>query len=194
MVNDELMTKLYNAIVSAIDAGQAPSLRELGRRVGIRSTSTVHKYLLALEEQGMIQRTPGEKRNITVPGRRARMVPVIGTAAAGTPILAQEEYIGFIPYGGREKGDLFAIKVRGDSMIKAGILDGDTVVIRPVPTAEDGQIILALLEDEATIKRFYREDGRFRLQPENDAMEPIYTDSLRVLGRVVACIRQYEEE
>ena len=194
MDQENAVMELYRAIVSAIDAGQAPSLRELGRSVGIRSTSTVHKYLGILEQRGLIIRTPGEKRNITLPGRRARLVPVIGTAAAGSPILAQEEYRGFVPYGGRADGDLFAIKVKGESMIKAGIMEGDTVIVRATESVRDGQIILALIGEEATVKRFYKEDGRFRLQPENDTMQPIYTDTLRVLGKVVACVRQYEED
>ena len=194
MTADETMISLlYKAIAESITDGHSPSVRELAISAGIKSTSTVHKYLTTLENRGLIVRNVGVKRNISLPGATTKMVPIIGSAAAGAPILAQQEYLGFVPYGGNEHGDLFAIKVRGESMIKAGIMNGDTVIVKQTAFAQNGQIVLALIEEEATIKRFFKENGHFRLQPENDAMEPIVTEELVILGRIVACVRQYEE-
>ena len=174
--------------------GVPPSVREICAAVSIKSTSTVHKLLGELEEHGLIQREQGLNRAIKLPGEPSVRVPILGTVTAGAPILAVEEVVGYLPYAPRgiNPSELFALRVRGESMIKAGILDGDLIVARKTPTAENGQIVVALLEDEATVKRFYRENGRFRLQPENDSMEPIYVDSLQILGRVVSVIRYYD--
>ncbi len=172
-----------------------PTVREICADLAIKSTSTVHKYLGELEQAGCIVRK-GQNLNraIRLSGRAGSLrIPLLGTVAAGAPLLALEEVEEYIPYVARgSTEDYFALRVRGDSMIKAGILDGDIVVIRKTPAAENGEIVVALIDDEATVKRFYREGGGFRLQPENDALQPIYADSLTVLGRVVGLIRQYE--
>ena len=174
--------------------GVPPSVREICSALQIKSTSTVHKYLGELQDKGYISKDAGLNRSIRMEGDSAVRVPLVGTVTAGQPILAVEEVEGYVPFRGQglSSKDLFALRVRGESMIKAGILDGDIVIIRKTPTAENGQIVVALVEDEATVKRFYKENGHYRLQPENDAMEPIYVDSVSILGRVVALLREYE--
>ncbi len=186
--------KILEYIGSRAADGVPPSVREICAAVSIKSTSTVHKLLRELEEHGLIQREQGLNRSIKLPGEQTVRVPILGTVTAGAPILAIEEIEGYIPYTPRgiNPAELFALRVRGESMINAGILDGDLIVACKTPTAENGQIVVVLLEDEATVKRFYRENGRFRLQPENDSMKPIYSDSLQILGRVVSVMRFYE--
>lgn len=177
-----------------INQGVPPSVREICTDLGIKSTSTVHKYLKQLEQAGYIERDQNLNRSIKMPGSPTVKVPLLGTVTAGAPILAIEQIEDYIPYKSRSGSDkdLFALRVRGDSMINVGILDGDIIVSRKVSTAENGQIVVALLEDEATVKRFYKEHGHYRLQPENDDYEPIITDELRILGRVISVMRFYE--
>lgn len=187
---------VFNYIKDIInERGVAPSVREIGQAVGLRSTSTVQYNLDALERAGYITRDPQLKRTIrlTGGGSQAFSVPLLGTVTAGQPILATqmiEEYIP-VPINGSGK-ELFALRVRGDSMINAGILDGDIVVVDKTPTAQNGDIIVALMDDEATVKRFFKENGHFRLQPENDNYEPIIVNELSVLGKVAMVIRRYE--
>ncbi|MCR4403326.1 MAG: transcriptional repressor LexA [Firmicutes bacterium] len=179
--------------------GYPPSVREIGHAVGLRSTSTVHGHLSQLEKKGYIRRDPTKPRAIEVlPGsggiRRgaAHAVPVVGRVTAGQPILAVENIEDYFPlpkdFG--EQGRLFMLKVRGDSMIEAGILDGDLVIVRQQDTADNGDIVVALLEDEATVKRFFREPGRIRLQPENRFMDPIMVRDVVILGKVVGLVRR----
>ena len=168
--------------------GYAPSVREICTAVGLQSTATVHYHLSALRDAGLIEMDDMKKRAISLPEcRRADRIPVVGVVTAGVPILAVENIEGYIPWDG-ERG-CYALRVRGDSMINAGILDGDKVVVRPQQTVDNGEIVVALLDDSATVKRFYKEDGRFRLQPENSTMEPIYTDEVVILGKVVSLYR-----
>lgn len=172
--------------------GYPPTVREICAELGIKSTSTVHRYLKELEADGKISMGENQNRaisinNTTPPGT----VPVMGHVAAGSPILAEEDVDEFIPYAG-DTSNLFALHVHGNSMIKCGILDGDIVVVRRTPEAENGQIVVALVEDSATVKRFYKEDGHFRLQPENDDYEPIIVDSVDILGKVVSVMRTYD--
>ena len=189
--------KVFDYIRDTIDQkGVAPSVREICQAVDVKSTSTVQYHIKALEEAGYIQRgDANQKRSLTISGRtkRAQYVPLVGTVTAGQPILAVESIEDYIPVpinaGGR---DLFALHVQGDSMINAAILDGDLVIVEKTPVAENGDIIVALMGDEATVKRFYKENGHFRLQPENDNYEPIIVDELAVLGKVIALIRNYE--
>ncbi len=171
-----------------------PTVREICRELGIKSTSTAHRYLGELEERGYISKSEGLNRSIRLGrGESPIMVPLVGGVTAGQPALAVEEHTDYVPYYSRSgAGDFFALRIKGESMIKAGILDGDVIVVRRTASAENGQIVVALMEDETTVKRFFRENGRFRLQPENDSMEPIYADELSVLGIVVACVRHYE--
>ena len=180
--------------------GYAPSVRDICNALGMKSTSTVHTYLARLEEKGAIQKDAGKSRTLRVdngsaPGSSTVRVPILGKVAAGMPILAVENYDGYIdfprPSSRMTSNDLFALKVQGESMIEVGILDGDTIIVEKANTANDGDIIVALVEDEATVKTFYREGNRFRLQPENSTMKPIYVDELIVLGKLVASMRFY---
>ena len=186
--------QILDYIRSRIDEGLPPSVREICAALEIKSTSTVHKYLRELQERGLIEKGSRLNRAITLPEDRSVRVPLLGTVTAGQPILAVEEIEGYIPFKSRglRSQDLFALRVRGESMIQAGILDGDIVIIRRTPAAENGDIVVALVEEEATVKRFYKENGRYRLQPENDSMEPIIVDSVVILGRVISLLREYE--
>ena len=171
-----------------------PSVREICAATGLRSTSTVHSHLKSLEALGYITRDAGLNRSIHIVGASAaKQVPILGKVTAGKPILAVEEVEEYVPYsgGGYHPGDLFALRVVGDSMINAGILSGDVVIVRKTPTAENGEIVVALIGDEATVKRLYREKGHIRLQPENDAYEPIIVDEVIVLGKVVSLLRYF---
>lgn len=187
--------RIYEFLCERSQCGVPPSVREIGAAVGLSSTSSVQTNLDALEEAGYIERDPLLKRSIRVLGQAENVtsVPLIGTVTAGMPILAVEQIEGYIAYNGRVSRDkpLFALKVRGESMLWAGILDGDIVVAEKTPSAANGEIVVAMIEDEATVKRFYKENGHFRLQPENDAFEPIITNEVIILGKVVAVYRYY---
>jgi len=184
--------------------GYSPSIRDIRTALNIKSTSTVHTYLERLEKKGYIQKENGKSRTLRVeglmpedfiPDADSGMIPLIGRVTAGQPILAVENYEGYIQYPAgltrKPENDLFALKVTGTSMIEAGILDGDIVIIEKTSTAENGDIVVALIDDEATVKTFYKEDGHFRLQPENKTMLPIIVNSLMILGKVVSSIRFY---
>ncbi len=187
--------KIYEYLSERSQNGVPPSVREIGAAVGLKSTSSVQANLDALEEAGYIERDPMLKRSIRVRGNSASytQVPLIGTVTAGMPILAVEAIEGYVPYGGDVSRDksLFALRVRGDSMINAGILNNDIVIAEKTPYATNGDIVVAMLNDEATVKRFYKENGHFRLQPENDAYEPIISDEIIILGKLVSLIRYY---
>lgn len=193
-INDT-QQKIYEFLCERSQCGVPPSVREIGAAVGLRSTSSVQANLDALEEAGYIERDPLLKRSIRVLGQAENVtsVPLLGTVTAGMPILAVEQIEGYIAYNGRVSRDnsLFALRVRGESMLWAGILDGDIVIAEKTPTAVNGEIVVAMIEDEATVKRFYKENGHFRLQPENDAFEPIITNEVIILGKVVAVYRYY---
>lgn len=170
--------------------GHGPSIREIGNAVGLRSTSTVHYHLSELKRQGKIDMDERKKRTITLPfAARGREIPIVGVVTAGFPILAQENIEGYLPWEGDPS--CFALRVRGDSMIGAGILDGDTVVVRPQPTALDGQIVVALLGDEATVKRLSLRHGDVQLLPENPAYPPLDGREASILGVVKAVLREY---
>ena len=194
----DLINKTQEAVLNYIrdvisQRGIAPSVREIGEAVGLRSTSTVQYNLNALEKAGYIERDPNLKRTIRLAGStgKATPVPLLGTVTAGLPILAQEQIEEYIPVALGKSGDYFALHVRGSSMINAHIIDGDIIIVEKTPVAENGDIVVALVGDEATVKRFYKEKGHFRLQPENDDFEPIIVDELALLGRVVSVIRNY---
>lgn len=173
--------------------GIAPSVREIGEAVGLRSTSTVQYNLNALEKAGYIERDANLKRTIRLAGSsvKATPVPLLGTVTAGLPILAQEQIEEYIPVALGKSGEYFALHVRGSSMINAHIVDGDIIIVEKTPVARNGDIVVALIDDEATVKRFYKEKGHFRLQPENDDFEPIIVKELVLLGKVVSVIRNY---
>ena len=164
--------KIYEYLMERCRSGIPPSVREIGAAVGLKSTSSVQANLDALEEAGFIERDPMLKRSIRVLGEAENVtnVPLLGTVTAGAPILAVEQIESYLPYSGRGAKDktLFALRVRGDSMVNAGILSGDIVIVEKTPAAQNGEIVVAMIEDEATVKRFYKEKGHFRLQPEND--------------------------
>ena len=170
--------------------GYAPTIREIGKAVGLSSTATVHYHLEALQREGRIAMPEMKKRAITIASGKQGQVPILGTVTAGQPILAFENITGYVPWEGKE--NCYALRVRGDSMVNAGILSGDLVVVEPQNTAEPGQIVVALLEDEATVKRFERQDGHAWLMPENPNYSPISADKASILGRVCALIREYE--
>ena len=184
---------VYEFVKSRIGDGYTPSVRGICQELGFRSTSTAHRCLERLVEAGLIEKQGSNlNRAIRLRGSESVRVPILGTVTAGQPITAIEHiegYLGFKPKKHYD-GELFALKVRGESMINAAILDGDTVIVEQTPYAENGEIIVALTaEGEATVKRFFRENGHFRLQPENDEMEPIILDEVSVLGKVVAVLR-----
>ena len=172
----------------------SPTVREICENVGIKSTSTVHYYLQMLEEKGYIVKDPLKKRTIKLPGGGSKSVPLLGTVTAGIPITAIQEIEEYIPVSNLSGNaeDYFALHVRGTSMVGAGILDGDIVIVRQVPVADNGDIVVAMIDDEATVKRSYREDGHIRLQPENPEYEPIITTEAVILGKVVTLMRNYE--
>lgn len=170
--------------------GYAPTVREICNAVGLQSTATVHYHLNALRDAGLIEMDEMKKRAISLPdAQRADRIPVVGVVTAGVPILATENIEGYIPWDG-ESG-CFVLRVRGDSMIGAGILDGDKVVVRPQPDAENGQIVVALLDDSATVKRLKKAGRDVWLMPENPSYEPIPGNEAKILGRVKALIREY---
>ena len=178
--------------------GYPPSVREICEAVHLKSTSSVHSHLATLEEKGYIRRDPTKPRTIEIideefnPARRELVnIPVIGTVAAGQPILAEENISDYFPVPADilPNADVFMLEVKGESMINAGILNGDKVIVRMQNTAENGEMVVALLDDSATVKTFYKEDGHYHLQPENDTMEPIITDKVQILGRVIGIFR-----
>ena len=187
--------KIYEFLAERSQNGVPPTVREICAAVGLKSTSSVQSNLEALEEAGYIERDPMLKRSIRVRGQENNVtqVPLIGTVTAGMPILAVEAIEGYVPFSGAESSDkpLFALRVKGDSMIKCGILSGDIIIAEKTPVANNGDIVVALLEDEATVKRFYKENGHFRLQPENDEYAPIISDEIIILGKVVSLIRHF---
>ncbi|MBE6621968.1 MAG: transcriptional repressor LexA [Ruminococcaceae bacterium] len=191
---------IYNYITETIEReGYSPTVRDIQCALGIKSTSTVHAYLSRLEEKGMIRKDPGKSRTIntgkTVGNDRHLRIPILGQVRAGMPILAVENHEGYLDYpltkGGYRREELFALRVTGDSMIEAGILDGDLIVVHQTATAENGDIVVALVEDSATVKTFYKEKGHFRLQPENASLSPIIVDEVYILGKVIANLRFY---
>jgi repressor LexA len=178
--------------------GYPPTVREIGKAVGLHSSSTVHAHLANLEKSGLLRRDPSKPRAIELlvdkakKAIRAPGLPLVGQVAAGQPILAEEnieEYLDVPDMIGGEDGD-YVLRVRGESMKNAGILEDDYVVVRPSDDADDGEIVVALIGEEATVKRYFRESDHIRLQPENDAMEPIRTTEAKLLGTVVGVFRK----
>jgi repressor LexA len=178
--------------------GYPPTVREIGKAVGLHSSSTVHAHLANLEKAGLLRRDPSKPRAIELLVDRARKairkpgLPLVGSVTAGQPVLAEEnieEYVEVPSLIGVE-GDEYVLRVRGDSMKDAGIVDGDFAVVRPTKAASNGEIVVVLLEDEATVKRFYKEKDHVRLQPENGAMKPIRSRDAQVLGKVIGVLRK----
>lgn len=198
-------TEIFDYIKQIVQSkGYPPSVREIGEAVGLASSSTVHGHLSRLEEKGYIRRDPTKPRAIEIVSEllgepvnteETIHVPVIGKVTAGIPITAVENVEEYFPlpehFTSTHNSDIFILNVVGDSMIEAGILDGDKVIVRSQTIAENGDIIVAMTEEnEATVKRFYKEKARYRLQPENSTMDPIYLDQVTVLGKVVGLFRE----
>jgi repressor LexA len=196
--------QIWNFLVEYVDRhGYPPTVREIGDEVGLASPSTVHAHLANLERAGLLRRDPTKPRALELIGReRAEPVaddtsvnlPLVGEIAAGAPLLADQNIEEYMTFPRSTRGD-FLLRVRGESMIEAGILDGDLVIVQQAQDARNGEIVVALAgenesADEATVKTFYRENGRIRLQPENAALEPIYADYVQILGRVVGVFRE----
>ncbi len=179
--------------------GYPPAVREICEAVHLKSTSSVHSHLSTLEEKGFIRRDPTKPRTIEILDdtfnfnrREMTNVPVVGAVAAGQPLLAEQNIEDYfpIPVELLPNADTFMLRVKGDSMVNAGILDGDQIIVEQTPSAQNGDIVVALLEDSATVKRFYREDGHYRLQPENDYMDPIIVDHVDIQGKVIGLFRR----
>jgi repressor LexA len=207
----ERQQQIWNYLVEYVDRhGYPPTVREIGERVGLASPSTVHAHLANLERAGLLRRDPTKPRALELLGRERRQapaeagaeapavdavsLPLVGEIAAGAPLLADENVEEYLPLPKSTKGD-FLLRVKGDSMIDAGILDGDLVIVQRAQDARNGEIVVALAgddesADEATVKTFYREENRVRLQPENNALEPIYAKHVQILGRVVGVFRE----
>ena len=202
--------EIWNFLVAYVDRhGYPPTVREIGEQVGLASPSTVHAHLANLERAGLLRRDPTKPRALELIGRERRdaeiadaggdqhdvaRLPLIGEIAAGGPLLAEQAIEDYVPLPASTKGD-FLLRVKGESMLDAGILDGDLVIVQRAQDARNGEIVVALAgddesADEATVKTFYRERGRVRLQPENSSMEPIYADHVQILGRVVGVFRE----
>jgi repressor LexA len=183
---------VFEFIKDRIEEGYPPTVREICAEFGFKSTSTAHRYINNLTAKGLLEKGNNQNRAIRLTGGNGMKIPLVGTVTAGIPITAIEEitdYISFQP-ARHYSNPLFALKVRGESMINAAILDGDMVVIEQTPYAENGDIVCALVDNEsATIKTFYKEDGHYRLQPENDTMDPIIVDDVKILGKVVGVVR-----
>jgi repressor LexA len=206
----ERQQEIWNYLVQYVDGhGYPPTVREIGEAIGLASPSTVHAHLANLERAGMLRRDPTKPRALelvahrqpervpVVEAREAHGLPLVGQIAAGGPLLAEENIEDYIevPEPLSRGGEEFLLQVKGDSMVNAGILDGDYVVVQRRQDARNGEIVVALAgedesADEATVKRFFREDGRVRLQPENDALEPIYARHVQILGKVVGVFRR----
>ena len=198
--------EIWNYLVEYVDRhGYPPTVREIGEHVGLASPSTVHAHLANLERAGLLRRDPTKPRALELIGRERRepepaeeardvaRLPLVGEIAAGGPLLAEEHIEEYVPLPSSTKGD-FVLRVKGESMIEAGILDGDLVIVQQAQDARNGEIVVALAgddesADEATVKRFFRESGRVRLQPENSSYEPIYAAHVDVLGKVIGVFR-----
>ena len=191
---NEKQQKVLAFVKERLGDGIPPSVREICDACGIKSTSTVHAYLKRLEEEGYIDRMDGLNRAIRLPGESVTRVPLLGKVTAGLPILAVEEVEDYVPFSGGSQygaGELFALRVTGTSMINAGILDRDVVIVRRTNTAQNGDVVVALIGDEATVKRIYIESDHIRLQPENPEYEPIIVKEVAVLGKVISLVRYF---
>lgn len=195
--------RVYDYICETIEKnGYSPSVRDIKNALGIKSTATVHSYLERLERKDYIRKEQGKSRTLRLGGESEKTspinvsVPILGQVAAGLPILAEENFDGFIDFCPTARIDarseLFALAVKGESMIDAGIMDGDYVIVNRTSYVENGDIAVVLIGDEATVKTFYKENGLFRLQPENKTMKPIMAKEVYILGKVIANVRYYE--
>ncbi|MBQ2580581.1 MAG: transcriptional repressor LexA [Ruminococcus sp.] len=184
--------QVYDLIRRSIEEGYPPTVREICAQLGFRSTSTAHRYIASLTKKGLIEKGDNQNRAIRLAGKGAARIPLVGKVTAGQPITAIEDITDYISFQPAKSypNELFALKVSGESMINAAILDGDIVIVEKAETADNGEIVVAMVdEQDATVKRFYKEKGHFRLQPENDTMEPIISKNVQIIGKVVAVMR-----
>lgn len=196
MVQEDKLIKVMDYIRKfSEENGYTPSVREIGKECGIKSTATVYSYLQKLQDKGYLNKATNKKRSVTLAKSSGVNIPLIGTVTAGQPIFAYENYEDYytFPAGEFRGEDLFMLRVQGTSMIDAGIMDGDKIVVRRQETAENGEIVVALVDDSATVKRFYRKGGQIVLHPENEALsDMIFEDGqVSILGKVVGLIRNY---
>ena len=193
MLNEKARA-VYEYIKERTADGIPPTVREICKELNLKSTSTAHRYINILVEEGLLEKSGKLNRAIKLSGKGATRIPLMGTVTAGQPITAIEDITDYINFQEEQNYQypLFALKIRGESMINAGIFDDDIVVVEQTPTASNGTIVIALVDDsDATCKTFYKENGHYRLQPENDTMEPIIVNEVKILGRVVALIRYF---
>ena len=193
LFNPRILLIIYTVVF--LNDSLTVKMLEICEETGLSSTSTVHHHLKALEEKGLISREHGVNRCIQINGmEKSTDVPVLGRVAAGYPILAVENIECYVPVPDSLKRgrELFALRVQGESMINAGIFPDDILIVHRTPVAENGEIVVALVGDEATVKRFYKENGHFRLQPENDNFEPIIVDEVALLGKVISLVRYFD--
>lgn len=205
MSEDVTLTNRQKQILDFIkkqikESGYPPSVREIGQAVGLKSSSTVHAHLVHLENMGMLKKDPSKPRTVIPIDEQPDLtmvsdtvyLPVVGAVAAGTPILAEQNIDGHMPVPGEfiKSGTSFILKVKGESMIEAGILDGDYIIVREQPDANNGDIVVALLEDEATVKRLYKHRDHIELIPENSSMQPIITSDVHIVGKVLGLMRR----
>ena len=193
---DKKLEELYKYIEEYISAnGFSPTVRDICSDLQIKSTATAHYYLNKLSKQGLLNKADDKKRAISIAKKSVQTisVPLVGTVTAGSPILAVENLEGYypLPYDYKSDSDLFMLRVRGESMIDAGILNGDKIIVKKQETAENGDIVVALIDDEATVKRFYKKDGKLILHPENETMNDIIVDDANILGVVVGLMRKF---
>jgi repressor LexA len=196
MVHEEKLIKVMDYIRKFTEEnGYTPSVREIGKECGIKSTATVHSYISKLQNKGYLNKTENKKRAVTIGKGSGITVPLIGTVTAGQPIFAYENYEDYFTFpAGEFKGeDLFMLRVQGTSMIDAGIMDGDKIIVRRQQTAENGEIVVALVEESATMKRFYKKNGQIVLHPENEALSDMIfaPEEVSILGKVVGLMRNY---
>lgn len=196
MIDESKLIKVMDYIRKfSEENGYTPSVREIGAQCGIKSTATVHSYIARLQERGYLNKADNKKRSVSLGRTSGVNIPLIGTVTAGQPIFAYENYEDYytFPAGEFRGDDLFMLRVQGTSMIDAGIYDGDKIIVRRQQTAEDGEIVVALVEDSATVKRLYRRDGKIVLHPENEALSDMIfePEEVSVLGKVVGLMRNY---
>lgn len=202
MAQAKITAKQHEILVyikqTILQKGYPPAVREICEAVQLKSTSSVHSHLETLEKNGYIRRDPTKPRTIEIlddtfglTRREMVQVPILGAVAAGQPLLAEEQIEDYFPIPASllPNGEVFMLRVKGDSMIDIGIFAGDQVLVSQCNTARNGEIVVALVEDSATVKRFFKEDGHYRLQPENDAMEPIIVPQVEILGKVIGLFR-----
>lgn len=196
MIREEKLTRVMDYIRKFTEEnGYTPSVREIGNACGIKSTATVHNYIERLQEKGYLTKTDNKKRSVSVGKGSGISIPLIGTVTAGQPIFAYENYEDYytFPIGEFKGDDLFMLRVQGTSMIDAGIMNGDKIIVRRQPMAENGEIVVALVDEEATVKRFYRKNGQIILHPENEALSDMVFEEgeVSILGKVIGLMRNY---